>query len=81
MDTIVIKLSEPNKAKVLMEMLKSMDFISTVAYFDKYLKAKKLFEEISKIATDSPLAQLSLEEINAEVKRYRLCKNTAGRTI
>ena len=71
MDTIVIKLSQPNKAKILMEMLKSMDFISTVAYFDKYLKAKKLFEEINKIAAASPLAQLSLEEINAEVKSYR----------
>lgn len=81
MDTIVIKLSQPNKAKILMEMLKSMDFISTVAYFDKYLKAKKLFEEINKIAAASPLAQLSLEEINAAVKSYRLCKNTAGGTI
>ncbi len=71
MDTIVIKLNEPGKAKILMEILKSMDFITTVAYFDKYLKAKKLFEEINKIAADSPLAQLSPEEINAEIKRYR----------
>ncbi len=53
MDTIVIKLKEPSKAKILMEMLQSMDFVSTVAYFDKYLKAKKLFEEINKIAADS----------------------------
>jgi len=71
MDTIVIKLNEPNKAKILMEMLKYMDFVSTVAYFDKYLKAKKLFDEINKIAEASPLAQMSLEEINAEVKNYR----------
>ena len=71
MDTIVIKLNQPNKAKILMEMLKSMDFISTVAYFDKYITAKKLFEEVNKIASDSPLAQLSLDEINAEIRDYR----------
>ena len=71
MDTIVIKLNEPNKAKILMEMLRSMDFVSTVAYFDKYLKAKKLFDEINKIAAASPLAQMSLDEINEEIKNHR----------
>jgi hypothetical protein len=81
MDTIVIKLNQPKKAKILVEMLKSMDFISTVVYFDKYVAAQKLFEEVNKIAAASPLAQLSLEEINAEVMGYRLCKNTAGETI
>ena len=71
MHTIVIKLNQPNKAKILIEMLKSMDFVSTVDYFFKYLKAKKLFDEINKIAASSPLAQMSLEEINAEIKDYR----------
>ncbi len=71
MDTIVIKLSQPDKAKILMEMLKSMDFVSTVAYFDKYIKAKKLFEEVNRIAAASPLTQMTLDEINAEVKAQR----------
>jgi hypothetical protein len=71
MDTIVIKLNQPHKAKILMEMLKSMDFVSTVAHFDKYMRAKKLFEEINRIAAASPLAQMSLEEISAEVKKHR----------
>ncbi|MEQ1746441.1 MAG: hypothetical protein ABMA02_13510 [Saprospiraceae bacterium] len=71
MDTIVIKLNQPDKAKILMEMLQSMDFVSTVTYFDKYVKAKKLFDEVNRIASASPLAQLPLDEISAEVKRYR----------
>lgn len=71
MDTIVIKLNQPEKAKILMEMLKSMDFVSTVTYFDKYIKAKKLFEEVNRIAAASPLAEMTLDEINAEVKAQR----------
>ena len=71
MDTIVIKLNQPNKAKLLIEMLKSMDFITTVEYFDKYIKAKKLFDEINKIAAASPLSELTAEEINEEIKQYR----------
>ena len=71
MDTIVIKLNEPNKAKLLIEMLKSMDFISTVEYFDKYIKAKKLFEEVNKIASASPLAEITLAEINEEIRKSR----------
>ncbi len=71
MDTIVIKINRPAKAKILVEMLRSLDFVSTVTFFEKYLKAKKLFEEINKIAAASPLAELSLDEINAEIKAYR----------
>ncbi|HOY20183.1 MAG TPA: hypothetical protein PLC89_22920 [Haliscomenobacter sp.] len=71
MDTIVVKLNEPGKAKLLMELLKSMDFVSNVEYFDKYIKARKLFEEVNKIAAASPLTEMSLEEINEEISNYR----------
>jgi len=71
MDTIVIRLNQPEKAKLLMEMLKSMDFISTVEYFDKYIKAKKIFEEVNKVAYDSVLAQMTEEEVNEEIINYR----------
>ncbi len=71
MDTLVIKLNQPDKAKLLMELLKSLDFISNVEYFDKYVKAKKLFDEINKLASQTPLAELSEEDINAEIKNYR----------
>ncbi len=71
MDTLVIKLNQPEKAKLLMELLKSLDFISNVEFFDRYVKAKKLFEEINRIAAQSPLALLTMEEINHEISNYR----------
>ena len=71
MDTIVIKLNQPEKAKLLMEMMKSMDFITIVQYFDKYVNARRLLEEINKIAAASPLAQLSPEAIDKEIHDYR----------
>ena len=71
MDTIVIKLNEPGKAKLLMEMLRSMDFITTVEYFDKYIKARNLFEAVNKIASDSPLVQMTPDEVNEEIRNYR----------
>lgn len=71
MDTIVIKLNQPEKAKVLMEILLSMDFIASVTPLDKYVNARGLFEEINKIAASSPLAEMNLGEINAEIEAYR----------
>lgn len=71
MDTIVIKLNQPDKAKLLMEILKSLDFISNVEFFDKYVKAKKLFDEMNRMAAATPLAQLTEEEINQEISDYR----------
>jgi hypothetical protein len=71
MDTIVIKLNQPDKAKLLMEILKSLDFISNVEFFDKYVKAKKLFDEMNRMAAATSLAQLTEEEINQEISDYR----------
>jgi hypothetical protein len=71
MDTIVIKLNQPEEAKLLMEILKSLDFISNVEFFDKYVKSKKLFDEINRMAAATPLAQLTEEEINLEISDYR----------
>ena len=71
MDTLVVKLNQPGKAKLLMELLKSLDFISNVEYFDKYVKAKKLFDEINKLASQTPLAQMTQEEIEEEISDYR----------
>ena len=78
MDTIVIKLNQPNKAKLLIEMLKSMDFITTVEYSDKYINVKTLVDEINKIAGASPLSQLTAEEINEEIKNHRDGKQQSG---
>lgn len=71
MDTIVIKLNQSDKAKLLIEMLRSMDFISTVEFFDKQIKTKKLFDEINKLASKSELTEMSLDDINKEIMDYR----------
>ena len=71
METLVIKLNQPEKAKLLMELLKSLDFISNVEYFDKYVKAKKLFDKINKLASKTPLVEITQEEIDEEISSYR----------
>jgi len=35
------------------------------------VKAKKLFDEINRIAAKSPLPHLNMEEINKEISDYR----------
>jgi hypothetical protein len=71
MDTLVVKLNQPGKAKLLMELLKSMDFISNVEFFDKYVKAKKLFDEMNSRASKTDLAGMTESEINKEISDYR----------
>ena len=71
METLVVKLKYPEKAKLLMDLLKSIDFVSNVEYFDKYVKGQKLLEAINKIASKSELATMTEAEIDAEIKAYR----------
>lgn len=71
METIVVKISQSSKVKSLIEMLKSMDFVSNVAYFDKLEKANSLFDEVNKLSQSTELASLSLEEINKEISDSR----------
>ena len=71
METLIIKLNQPKKALLLMEILKSMDFISNVEYVDQYKKGKKLLEDINKIAAKSELAKMTEEEIDLEIEAYR----------
>ena len=71
MDTLVIKFNQPGKAKLLMELLNSMDFIANVEFFDKYVKAKKLFDEMNRVAATTPLAQMKQADIDQEINDYR----------
>lgn len=71
METIVIKTNEIAKTQILIEMLKSMDFITNVTHFSKFLRAKNLFDEINNIAEDTELATLTLNDINTEIRAHR----------
>jgi hypothetical protein len=71
METILIKVKEPDKASLLMQVLKSMDFIDSVDYFEGYKKAKKIFDEINLLSSKTDLVNLSMEDIISEIKAYR----------
>ncbi|MFM9839676.1 MAG: hypothetical protein ACKVOQ_15525 [Cyclobacteriaceae bacterium] len=71
METLLIKVKEPDKANLLMQVLKSMDFIDSVDYFEGYKKAKNIFDEINKISSKTDLVNLSMEDIISEIKAYR----------
>jgi len=59
METIIIRLDRPDKALLLMELLKSLDFITHVEYFDKFAKGKKILEAINQVATESDLQKMT----------------------
>jgi hypothetical protein len=71
METLLVKIEEPNKASLLMQMLKSMDFITSVDYFENYRKAKNMFDDINDFAAKTELSELSMDDIIAEIKTYR----------
>lgn len=68
---ITDKISEPHKATLLMQMLKSMDFIISVDYYENYKKAKAIFDDINLFAAQTELCDLSMEDIISEIKLYR----------
>ncbi len=78
METLLIKIKEPNKANLLMEILKSMDFIISVDYYENYQKAKTLFDDINYFAATTELSELSMEDIIAEINAYRNEKKLRG---
>lgn len=71
METLLVKINEASKAPMLIEILKSMDFVSSVDYLDDLLKTRKLFEEVNQLASETELSGLSMDDITAEIKEYR----------
>ena len=71
METLIIKIQEPKKAAMLVQLLKSMDFISSVDNFDDYLKAKEAFDDLNNFSSQTPLLELTMEDIISEIKTYR----------
>ncbi|MDR2206667.1 MAG: hypothetical protein LBE36_11010 [Flavobacteriaceae bacterium] len=74
METLLVKINETGKASILAEMLKSMDFVSSVDYFDDLKKMRKLFEDVNQSASQTELPEMTMDEIIQEIKNYRLEK-------
>ena len=56
METILIKVSRPQKVNYLIQILKSLDFVSSVDRLGKYVKTKKLLDEINTEAAKGGLS-------------------------
>ena len=78
METLLIKVSERQMANMLVELLKSMDFIESVDYMDDLKSFKEAFDNINNIASSTDLANMTMEDINKEIKEYRLEKRSRG---
>ncbi len=74
METILVRINKSSKTQALVEMLKSLDFVSSVDYFDDLVKTRQLFDEVDQIASGTELSELSMDDIIAEIKEYRLEK-------
>lgn len=78
MDTLLIKINKPEKVSMLVEVLKSLDFVISVDHFDNLKKVRQLFEEVNEIASETELSKLSMEDIIAEIKTHRIEKKSGS---
>ncbi len=69
--TIVIKVSQKDKLGPLLEFLKSIDYISSIEYFDELLDFKRNLDEVNRVAESTDLPKMTLDEVNEEIKAYR----------
>ncbi|MCB9033097.1 MAG: hypothetical protein H6553_04610 [Chitinophagales bacterium] len=76
METLLVKINENGKASILIEMLKSMDFVSSVDYFDNLIKTRRLFDEVNQLAAETELSEMTMDDIIAEIKTHRLEKQS-----
>jgi hypothetical protein len=78
METLLIKVNEKEKANMLVELLKSMDFIESVDYMDDLYSFKEAFNHVNNIASVTDLKDITMDEINAEIKKSRIEKRSGG---
>ena len=78
METLLIKVSEKQKANMLMELLKSMNFIESVDYMGDLKSAGDIFNKVNEIASKTNLKDMTMEDINQEIKEYRLEKRSGS---
>lgn len=69
--TVVIKISQKEKLAPLLEFLKSIDYVSSIEYFDELIDFKKKLDDVNRVAKSTDLARMSLEEVNEEIRAYR----------
>jgi hypothetical protein len=78
METLLIKVTERQKAGMLVELLKSMDFIESVDYMSDLASFKEAFNSVNEIAASTDLKEMTMDDINDEIKQYRLEKRAGS---
>ena len=68
-------MNERQKADMLVQLLNSMDFIESVDYMDDLKSFKDAFNKITEATASNGFKELTMEEINDEIKQYRLKNN------
>jgi cell division protein FtsX len=76
METLLVKVSEHKKATMLVELLKSMDFIESVDLIGDMKSFKELFNKVNEEAALTDLKDMTMDDINKEIKEYRLEKKS-----
>jgi len=71
METLLVKINEPQKANQLIQLLQSLDYVASVDHFESFVKAKTLFNEVNQAASETDLPSLTADDITAEIKDYR----------
>jgi len=71
MDTLLVRINESSKIPALVEMLKSMSFVTSVEYIESMIKTRRLFDEVNQIAAGTDLSELTMDDIIAEIKDHR----------
>jgi hypothetical protein len=72
METLLIKVNERQKANMLVELLKSMDFVESVDYMDDLKSFKDAFNAVREAALSTDLKDMTMDDTNNEIKAYRL---------
>jgi hypothetical protein len=76
METLLVKVSEREKANMLVELLKTMNFIESVDLMDDLKAVRKLFDKVNEEASMTDLKDMTMDDINNEIKAYRLEKKS-----
>jgi hypothetical protein len=78
METLLIKVSEKQKANMLAELLRSMDFVESVDYMGDLKHLREAFDKVTETASLTDLKDMTMDDINNEIKAYRLEKHSRG---
>ncbi len=71
METLLIKIKDRQKTNALIQFLQSIEYVESVAHLEKFVGLGDLLADLHQTAQNTALSEMTLEEINDEIKAYR----------